>query len=222
MLSISNLRTSQLEDLAERIPKGECVDELVDATRRFLSNISLDGGADSDLVFMSGKRLAAVGVWNSIAPPKLAKALKGVPRETVELFLERAAAGYKYAVLDAMAVPEQQKGKAIKGKRARKWVIAAKKHTRQGSFVWSQRLMDHTHVFDAAIGEFVPAIDRPTMTALPNRGGASGKVVVKRNPITGRFSKVINEYGESGGKVSPRHGVGYRAGQHPLQYQKKG
>ncbi|TBY49359.1 hypothetical protein [Rhizobium leguminosarum] len=99
MISLSTLRTSQLEALGSSLAQGERVKEFIQATTRFLTNSQVDGGADSDLIATTGYRLALANVWNHVKPEDLAAAWKSVPISAVRLFLDDAPSEYATQIL---------------------------------------------------------------------------------------------------------------------------
>jgi hypothetical protein len=99
MLSLSNIRTSQIETLKDQLTAGDGVKEFVDACYRFLNGVTDDQGADSDLVYMTGKRLSSHDVWSKVPAPALGMALRGIPRATIDVFLEHALEGYRNIVV---------------------------------------------------------------------------------------------------------------------------
>lgn len=117
MISISTLRTSQLEALSSSLANGERVSEFTEATARFLANTPVDGGADSDLIATIGYRIANADIWSHIKPETLASAWKSAPVSAVRLFLGDAPQEYLKQVLhrlNARQRPKPRPGYAVK------------------------------------------------------------------------------------------------------------
>lgn len=102
MISISTLRTSQLEGLSSSLAQGERVKEFVEATVRFLTNTRVDGGADSDMIATTGYRLALADVWRHVKPEDLSAAWKAIPVSAVRLFLDDAPRDYAAKILRSL------------------------------------------------------------------------------------------------------------------------
>lgn len=117
MISLGNLRTSQIESMAVRLSQGVDVEEFLLAAKRFLSTLPLDGGADDDLIFMTGKRLTSHGIWNYVPALSLRDALQGAFPEAVNLFLEKAPLDYRQNVLGTNGEAENFKPPPKSGKK---------------------------------------------------------------------------------------------------------
>lgn len=126
MISLSNMRTSQIEELATRLSKGEGREEFLLAVSRFLTALTPDGGADEDLIFVTGKRLSSHHIWDYVPATKLGMALRGVPDKAAALFLERAQDNYRRDVLAATVVPQGKDSHAAKQRAARNVVNGPK------------------------------------------------------------------------------------------------
>lgn len=99
---MSNLADLEVEDIQEIVHGTSHRDAAVRfalAIREFLAVTKNDGGAESDLIFMTGARIARSGVWAIVAPKILAANLRQTPADRVELMLEAADAAYKMKVL---------------------------------------------------------------------------------------------------------------------------
>lgn len=99
MISIATLRTSQLEELASALARGDRAGELVLAIKEFLTNTPVDGGADSDAISTNGAWLSSYAVWENLSPEELGIGLKGVRTDGISLFLERASKKFRDKVL---------------------------------------------------------------------------------------------------------------------------
>lgn len=106
MITFESLMPEELDELRAGVADQDGMLAFLDSVTSFLKATPVDGGADSDLIFLAGKRLARHGVWDVVPASAVATTLATVPRQSVELFLEAAPASYRNQVLEA---PKPQK-----------------------------------------------------------------------------------------------------------------
>ncbi|MBB2709631.1 hypothetical protein N2597_08210 [Rhizobium sophoriradicis] len=114
MLSLASLRPSQFKALEIELGNKLPLEEFVDAVCRFLATIPADGGADSDFIFMTARKLTSAQVWKKVPAASLGAALRSVPTEALKVFAEGLPPNYAEKVLTSAAKEELEK-KAAQG-----------------------------------------------------------------------------------------------------------
>ncbi|MDX0139339.1 hypothetical protein CN128_24575 [Sinorhizobium meliloti] len=100
MISFTNLVPEELAELRDSLTNPGEIVPFVESVKSFLQCTPIDGGADSDLIYLTGKRLARQGIWDLVPESVLASALVTIPQESVKLFLESASPDFRARVLE--------------------------------------------------------------------------------------------------------------------------
>ncbi|RMI10058.1 hypothetical protein U8C41_23490 [Sinorhizobium meliloti] len=100
MISFTNLVPEELAELRDSLTSPGEIVPFVESVKSFLQCTPIDGGADSDLIYLTGKRLARQGIWDLVPESVLASALVTIPQESVRLFLESASPDFRARVLE--------------------------------------------------------------------------------------------------------------------------
>ncbi|MGV1990049.1 hypothetical protein ACQZ5N_25860 [Agrobacterium sp. 22-221-1] len=88
MISLSAMSSSEFSRLKDDLKRGAVRLQFLKAVNRFLKAHPMDGGADSDLVYMVGESLASVNVWERISPKMIAEYVSYDNSASLEVLLE--------------------------------------------------------------------------------------------------------------------------------------
>lgn len=90
MLSLSVMNATELEALKPSLGDANGKQRVAVAIEQFLRSHRMDGGADEDLIFLTGRALTKAGIWELLPPKFLAARVKGVDPEMLRHFLSLA------------------------------------------------------------------------------------------------------------------------------------
>lgn len=155
MISLSAMNSSEFSRLKDDLKRGAIRLQFLKALNRFLKAHPLDGGADSDFVYMVGESLASVNVWERITPKMVAEYVSYDNRASIEVLLEHVP-DYLEIVLKEMDARER----AHSSYRSHVTIVSP-----EGRVTW-----ERDHVVEAIkdpIIHVVEAISDPIISHLP-------------------------------------------------------
>ncbi|TDK35210.1 hypothetical protein E2F50_13205 [Rhizobium deserti] len=115
MIPMWNLEPDDMPALKASLTNEANRKTFLQAVRRFLESVKLDGGADSDLIYTTGLLLAHAAVWEDIPAEALARELSGhVAPGALSIFLDSADIAYKLKALHQLSSTRRE-GQGAKG-----------------------------------------------------------------------------------------------------------
>lgn len=90
MLSLSAMSSTELRTLKDKLHTDVEKLEFLKAVERFLKTHPLDGGADSDTVYVVGRLLTLEGIWEIIPADMFRWHLQDTDPASLSVFLETA------------------------------------------------------------------------------------------------------------------------------------
>ncbi len=90
MFSLSAMSSTELRTLKDKLHTDEQKLEFLKAVDRFLKAHPLDGGADSDTVYVVGRLLTSEGIWDVIPADMFRWHLHDIDPASLSVFLETA------------------------------------------------------------------------------------------------------------------------------------
>lgn len=109
MIAFEHLEPEDLAEIKGSLAAPEGVKTFLKSVKSFLRKTPVDGGADSDLIYLVGKRLARYGIWDEVPQRLVAATLQDVPKAAVDLLLESAHPAFRQNVQPAEHAPKRHR-----------------------------------------------------------------------------------------------------------------
>lgn len=120
MINVAALRPSEFLKLDEKLSHPGYAAEFGEGLVEYLNEVTVDGGADSDKVYVMARQLTDAKVWNHIDVNALAELLMRAPEEAVAVFMQALPANLTSAIgfrltkeVRALAATTQEEAKLV-------------------------------------------------------------------------------------------------------------
>jgi hypothetical protein len=123
MINVAALRPSEFLKLDEKLSHPGYAAEFGEGLVEYLNEVTVDGGADSDRVYVMARQLTDAKVWNHIDVNALAELLMRAPAEAVAVFMQALPANLTSAIGFRLTLDKEVRALAAKAQEEAKVVV---------------------------------------------------------------------------------------------------
>jgi len=88
MINVAMLKPSDIERLSEGPLSHDDANDILTSLRRALNELSSDGGANDDRIYMAAQMLTMAGVWEKLGAEPVARFIADAPESSMKVFIE--------------------------------------------------------------------------------------------------------------------------------------